>query len=102
MQTSLSNHAVDQETLLAASHVCKYYGENRRVLVLDDVSLDLRSGEFAALLGPSGSGKSSLMRILAGLVPPSSGEVQVHGLPLRGVNPRTAMVFQSFALYPWL
>jgi NitT/TauT family transport system ATP-binding protein len=97
-----NNHpTVLSDVLLAACHVSKYYGESR-VLVLDDVSLELRAGEFVALLGPSGSGKSTLLRILAGLVAPSSGEVQVHGVPLRGANPQVAIVFQSFALYPWL
>lgn len=95
--------ATGQEVVLAARSVSKYYGEaQKRVLVLDDVTLDLRADEFIALLGPSGSGKSTLLRILAGLVSPSSGEVLVRGQPLRGTNPQVAIVFQTFALYPWL
>src|SRR5262249_37342157 len=89
--------------LLEARGVCREYvnGKNR-LLVLDRINLSLHAGEFLALLGPSGSGKSTLLRILAGLVPPSAGEVLVAGAPLQGPNPRVAMVFQSFALYPWL
>jgi NitT/TauT family transport system ATP-binding protein len=87
--------------LIAAENVRKYYGDDRTP-VLDNVSVDLRSGEFVALLGPSGSGKSTLLRVLAGLMPPSEGRVLVHGEPLRGANPRVAIVFQSFALFPWL
>jgi NitT/TauT family transport system ATP-binding protein len=89
--------------LLAARHVTKFYGEQEsRILVLDDISLELHRGDFLALLGPSGSGKSTLLRILAGLLAPSTGEVLVHGRPLTGTNEQAAIVFQSFALYPWL
>ncbi|HKV84043.1 MAG TPA: nitrate/sulfonate/bicarbonate ABC transporter ATP-binding protein [Ktedonobacterales bacterium] len=95
--------AVNQGTLLAARGVSKYYGdEHERVLVLDSIDLELRAGEFIALLGPSGSGKSTLLRILAGLIAPSRGEVVADGAPLRGTNEQVAIVFQSFALYPWL
>ncbi len=105
--TVSTNARAEQDTghvvVLAAMHVSKYYGEkDQTVLVLDDVSLDLRSGEFIALLGPSGSGKSTLLRLLAGLLTPSTGDVLVQGQPLRGTNPQVAIVFQSFALYPWL
>ncbi len=89
------------ESLLAADDVRKYYGDDRSP-VLDHVNLELRDGEFVALLGPSGSGKSTLLRIMAGLMPPSEGRVLVHGEPLQGPNPQVAVVFQSFALFPWL
>jgi len=88
--------------LLKADQVTKFYGDGQPVLVLDRITLELAEGEFIALLGPSGSGKSTLLRILAGLIPPSRGQVLVRGEPLRGINPAAAMVFQSFALFPWL
>ncbi len=70
--------------------------------VLEKISLEVRAEEVLAVLGPSGCGKSTLMRILAGLITPEGGEVMYHGKPLRGRNPGVAIVFQSFALYPWL
>jgi NitT/TauT family transport system ATP-binding protein len=70
--------------------------------VLDSVSLAIRSGEVVALLGRSGSGKSTLLRIMAGLIKPSQGSVSCNGEPLQGAKPNLAMVFQSFALLPWL
>jgi NitT/TauT family transport system ATP-binding protein len=70
--------------------------------VLDDVTVELRAGEIVAILGRSGSGKSTLLRTIAGLIAPSSGSVRFRGAELNGANPGTAMVFQSFALMPWL
>ena len=70
--------------------------------VLGDVSLAVNAGEVVALLGRSGSGKSTLLRIMSGLIRPSQGVVCSNGQPLRGTNPNLAMVFQSFALLPWL
>src|SRR4051794_7973543 len=70
--------------------------------VLHDISLAIRPNEIIALLGPSGCGKSTILRILAGLITPAQGEVLYHGQPLHGLNPGVAIVFQSFALYPWM
>ena len=70
--------------------------------VLDDITLAIQPNEIVALLGPSGCGKSTILRILAGLIEPTQGEVLYHGEPLDGLNPGAAIVFQSFALYPWL
>ncbi len=76
--------------------------DGRALPVLDDVSFRLCEGEIVALLGKSGSGKSTLLRCIAGLIAPSAGTVRYRGTPLNGANPGVAMVFQSFALLPWL
>jgi len=70
--------------------------------VLSNINVTVRAGEVVALLGRSGSGKSTLLRIMAGLIPPSQGRVFSNGKLLRGANNDVAMVFQSFALLPWL
>jgi NitT/TauT family transport system ATP-binding protein len=72
------------------------------LIVLDDVNLTLQTGEIVGLLGRSGSGKSTLLRIVSGLLKPTAGEVKWRGVPLTGPAPGVAMVFQSFALFPWL
>ena len=72
------------------------------LVVLDDVNLTLAEGEIVGLLGRSGSGKSTLLRIVAGLLAPSAGRVLWHGTPVQGPAAGIAMVFQSFALFPWL
>jgi len=69
--------------------------------VLEGVNLALRDGDVVALLGPSGSGKSTCLRIMSGLIEPTSGEVLSRRKPLRGINENVALVFQSFALFPW-
>lgn len=70
--------------------------------VLDDVTLAVKPNEVVALLGPSGCGKSTILRILTGLIRPTKGEVFYHGTPLLGLNPGAGIVFQSFALFPWM
>ncbi|MGK9165113.1 nitrate/sulfonate/bicarbonate ABC transporter ATP-binding protein [Inquilinus limosus] len=87
---------------LAGVRQAYHKGDNADLLVLDDVSLTIREGEIVGLLGRSGSGKSSLLRIIAGLVPPSAGTVTWCGRPIDGPSEGLSMVFQSFALFPWL
>jgi NitT/TauT family transport system ATP-binding protein len=98
-----------REVILEAQRVSKRFeAEGKQPkgvqapLVLDDINLQIAAGDFVALLGPSGSGKSTLLRLLAGLMPPTTGQVLFKGVPQYGPNPHLAMVFQSFALFPWL
>src|SRR6266536_551251 len=72
------------------------------VLILDGVDLTLQDKEIVGLLGRSGSGKSTMLRIIAGLMPPTAGIVAIDGEPVRGPASQVAMVFQTFALFPWL
>lgn len=91
-------------SIMEIDHVYKSFpsADGTNLSVLEDISLTLREGEIVALLGKSGSGKSTLLRTIAGLIPPTSGEVRYRGHALTGANPGVAMVFQSFALMPWL
>lgn len=77
-------------------------GSGKDVTVLENVDLTIREGELVGLLGRSGSGKSTLLRIIAGLVAPSSGVAECRGAEIQGPPSGIAMVFQSFALFPWL
>ena len=90
--------------ILEAKGVTKTFTtpDGRALPVLDGVSLTLCEGEIVALLGKSGSGKSTMLRCIAGLIAPSAGTVTYRGTVLNGANPGVAMVFQSFALLPWL
>src|SRR5262244_953290 len=91
-------------TLIDIRGVCRSFpkGSGEDLLVLENVDLTIRSGEIVGLLGRSGSGKSTLLRIIAGLIAPSSGNAQCRGEPIQGPPNGVAMVFQSFALFPWL
>ena len=93
----------DIDNLLDLESVTKAYRlEAKQFLAVKDIDLHIKPGEFVCLLGPSGCGKSTLLRIIAGLNAATSGMVSYHGQPLLGVNPYTTIVFQTFALYPWL
>ncbi|HEX4637629.1 MAG TPA: nitrate/sulfonate/bicarbonate ABC transporter ATP-binding protein [Rhizomicrobium sp.] len=90
--------------LLNVEHVRRTFprGGGEELLVLDDVNLNLKAGEIVGLLGRSGSGKSTLLRLIAGLSRPQGGNLSYMGSPIQGPVQGVAMVFQSFALFPWL
>jgi NitT/TauT family transport system ATP-binding protein len=93
--------AANAVPLVEAKGVCQSYDEGQFV-VLNDVALTLNAGEIVGLLGRSGSGKSTLLRSIAGLIHPTSGSITFEGKPVSGTPDGIAMVFQSFALFPWL
>jgi len=90
--------------LLSVDNVCKSFlkPDGGDLLVLEHVNLALKAGQIVGLLGRSGSGKSTLLRLIAGLDEPSSGALAFRGAPIAGCASGIAMVFQSFALFPWL
>ncbi|MBL4647892.1 MAG: ABC transporter ATP-binding protein, partial [Gammaproteobacteria bacterium] len=92
------------ETIIELDKINKFFpvAERQDLLVLKNVDFQLKQGEIVALLGKSGSGKSTLMRIIAGLIAPSSGHVYYRQQPVYQPVQGIAMVFQSFALLPWL
>jgi NitT/TauT family transport system ATP-binding protein len=90
---------VSETILVSLDGVSKSFGHFH---ALENIKLHLKEGEFVCLVGPSGCGKSTLLRLIAGLTRPSHGVVRYRGAPVRGVNPHTAIVFQTFALFPWL
>ncbi|HEY6333315.1 MAG TPA: nitrate/sulfonate/bicarbonate ABC transporter ATP-binding protein [Blastocatellia bacterium] len=93
-----------QEPIIRAQHVEKFYlqPDGRKIEVISPTDLDIYPGKVVALLGASGCGKSTMLRMLTGLSKPSAGVVAWHGKPLDGYLPNVSIVFQSFALFPWL
>src|SRR4029077_604536 len=96
--------ALNLAPLLDVQGCCKSFSkpDGDELVVLENVNLTLRPGEIVGLLGRSGSGKSTLLRAIAGLDKPSAGVVNYLGHPVTGPAAGIAMVFQSFALFPWL
>ncbi|GAB6183215.1 ABC transporter ATP-binding protein [Thermodesulfovibrio hydrogeniphilus] len=94
---------MEREIILETKNIKKSFkvGQGKEITVLEDINLKIFSGDFISILGQSGAGKSTLLRIIAGLVEPSEGEVLYKGVPLKKSNAKIAVVFQSFALFPW-
>src|ERR1700721_2411483 len=92
------------QAIIRAEGVVKYYAQpsENRIQVISPTDLSIGAGEIVALLGPSGSGKSTLLRMLTGLSAPSAGEVYWHEKPIATADVNVSIVFQSFALFPWL
>lgn len=86
------------EFAVSARNISKNYGD---VEALKDLTLEFPRGQLTSLLGPSGCGKTTLLKIIAGLLEPTSGEIEVNGKPVTGPGPNRAFVFQDFALLPW-
>jgi NitT/TauT family transport system ATP-binding protein len=76
--------------------------EGRDIVALKDIDLEIPSGQFTCLLGPSGCGKSTLLNAVAGFAPPTSGSIIAEGKPVTGPGPERGMVFQEYALFPWM
>ena len=95
---------IAKSSFVALENIGKSYLQpnGQTISIIENINCQLQVGEIIALLGPSGSGKSTLMRMIAGLIPPSGGKVLYYNRPLVGLNPGVAIVFQNFALYPWL
>ncbi len=97
-------HKPAVEAIIRAEKIEKYYAQpsQNRIQVIAATDLEIVPGEILALLGPSGSGKSTMLRMLTGLSRPSAGQVYWHGKPIGDTEINVSIVFQSFALFPWL
>src|SRR5471032_409736 len=88
---------------IVIANVGKVFHSGRRELVaLKDITLEITRGQFTCLLGPSGCGKSTLLNAVAGFAPPSGGTITADGQPVTGPGPDRGMVFQEYALFPWM
>ena len=93
----------NKEVKVKISNVSKTYkGTTKDVHALDNVNLDIYKNEFVCVIGSSGCGKSTLLNILAGLDTPNSGIIEIDGKPIEGTGVDRGVVFQQYALFPWL
>ena len=89
--------------LIGVDNVGKSFpGRHGTITIMQDISFQVKDADFLAIVGPSGCGKSTLLRLIQGLDRPTNGQISFRGAPVTGVCSQMAMVFQSFALYPWL
>jgi NitT/TauT family transport system ATP-binding protein len=93
-----------EDAIIRAEKIEKYYAQpsQNRIQVISPTDLSILPGEILALLGPSGSGKSTMLRMLSGLSAPSAGKVYWHQTPIANAETNVSIVFQGFALFPWL
>jgi len=102
--TTTTTTPVGVEPIIEARKLEKFYPQpdGSRIQVIAPTDIAIYPGQIIALLGPSGCGKSTMLRMLTGLSPTSGGEVFWHGQPVQSETPNVSIVFQSFALFPWL
>ena len=101
-EMTMSKQAASPTAICECRNLDVTFGQDQTKKVLENISLAINPGEVVAILGPSGCGKSTLLRALVGLLKPTHGQVLAHGQPLIGIHPGISIVFQNFALYPWL
>ena len=101
---SSAMHVLPHSPILACRNVSQAFQTSQKSVftALTDINLEVPKGGFITILGQSGGGKSTLLKLLGGFQLPTTGQVLFHGVPLKGITPKIGMVFQENTLYPWL